>query len=168
MSVFRTALSALTIALLIANCYEWTHCCWEEKDTHFGDLEEPRLNVVPVAEEDGFMLSRDRFIDEYVRREIPVKIRHALPPLQNAEFSRTVRKRPLVRFWGDVNLTLSTANTQSYDKVVMTLREYVNVLIWGHRMSRLAERKLSTSSGTMWRIAPFSPCLVHTRFPTCT
>ena len=118
-----------TFILIGFNFYEWNECCWIEDDLYFGDL----LDEIPsllrkIAEENVENLSRERFIKEYVIEGKPVVIRGATLG-ENALFAKVVRKRALVERFGDVVLTLSTANTQSYDKSSSTLREYVTEMM---------------------------------------
>lgn len=121
---WRGGLVSLTVVLCALHWLQWrtvergwhTHC-----PAALDDLHAPWAALGLVAEE-SHPVSRAHFAARYVVPEEPVVLRGAVQG-RNAAFGRATQRGPLLKRFGHVMLTLSTANTASYDKTVTSLRQ---------------------------------------------
>eukprot|EP01095_Lingulamoeba_sp_RSL-Kostka_P003304 TRINITY_DN14301_c0_g1_i1.p1 TRINITY_DN14301_c0_g1~~TRINITY_DN14301_c0_g1_i1.p1 ORF type:complete len:324 (+),score=55.32 TRINITY_DN14301_c0_g1_i1:138-974(+) len=67
--------------------------------------------------------SLEKFINEYLLKERPLIIE--VDPTENKLFRELTSKENLLKYFGDSLITLSSANTFSYDKSFTTLKYYI-------------------------------------------
>ena len=126
------ALAVLVIALLVVPFSR----TWDASPV-FAGLDAP-LGLTPLPE-----LGADdhaRFFAEFWDRR-PVILRGATRSL-NARFRHETSPGELVRNWGNATLLLSTANTASYDKTRVSLRDYVEHMMGPQNETRLGRDTL--------------------------
>eukprot|EP00188_Purpureofilum_apyrenoidigerum_P001716 Plantae.Rhodophyta-Purpureofilum_apyrenoidigerum.ctg19721.p1 GENE.Plantae.Rhodophyta-Purpureofilum_apyrenoidigerum.ctg19721~~Plantae.Rhodophyta-Purpureofilum_apyrenoidigerum.ctg19721.p1 ORF type:complete len:278 (-),score=40.39 Plantae.Rhodophyta-Purpureofilum_apyrenoidigerum.ctg19721:79-912(-) len=82
-----------------------------------------------VEKVDIAQLSALRFEKEYAREKPVVIVGLGLE--RNAAFRELCQRERILADWGDSNITLSTANTRSYQKRRATLRTYIEEIVDG-------------------------------------
>lgn len=95
-------------------------------------------------------ISQEEFLQKYAYRS-PVVIKPSQSErLKNELFQKKCQIDNLIEEFGDKFVTISTANTYSYNKYSMRLRDYLNKYVIGFDKGHLAESKLKYGNETWY------------------